>query len=48
MLVKRDTVLTIDADSKEKAKAFAGQQVNIDGTIEGTVVKISSIQKAAD
>jgi hypothetical protein len=39
-------VLTFDADSKEKAKAFAGQNVKIDGSVDGSVVKVNSIQKA--
>jgi hypothetical protein len=38
--------MKFDADSKEKAKAFAGQSVKIDGTMDGDVVKITSIDKA--
>lgn len=46
VLVKDGNVMTFDGDSKDKAKAFAGQNVTIDGSMEGTVVKISSIEKA--
>jgi hypothetical protein len=35
-----------DADSKNKAKGFAGQNVTIDGSMEGDTVKINSIDKA--
>ncbi len=46
VLVKDGKVLTFDADSKEKAKAFAGQNVKVDGTVEGSVIKAESISKA--
>ncbi len=46
VLVRDGKVLAFDADSKEKAKAFAGETVSIDGSIDGGVVKISSINKA--
>ena len=46
VLVSEGKVMKFDADSKEKAKAFAGQSVKIDGTMDGVVVKISSIDKA--
>ena len=46
VLVSEGKVMKFDADSKEKAKAFAGQNVKIDGTMDGDVVKISSIDKA--
>jgi hypothetical protein len=46
VLVSEGKVMKFDADSKEKAKAFAGQNVKIDGTMDEGVVKISSIDKA--
>ncbi len=46
VLVSNGKVMKFDADSKEKARAFAGDNVKIDGTVEGDVVKISSIDKA--
>jgi len=46
VLVSEGKVMKFDADSKEKAKAFAGQNVKIDGTMDGDIVKISSIDKA--
>lgn len=46
VLVKDGKVWKFDADSKEKAKAFAGQEVKIDGTLDGDTVKITSIDKA--
>jgi len=39
-------VLKFDADSATKAKAYAGQQVKIDGSLDGETVKITSIDKA--
>ena len=46
VLVSDGKVMKLDGESKEKAKAFAGQEVKIDGTMEGDTVKISSIEKA--
>jgi hypothetical protein len=46
VLVSEGKVMKFDADSKEKAKAFAGQSVKIDGTMDGDLVKITSIDKA--
>jgi len=46
VLVSEGKVIKFDADSKEKAKAFAGQNVKIDGTMDGDVVKVNSIDKA--
>lgn len=46
VLVKDGKVLTFDAESKEKAKAFAGQSVKISGSIEGSVIKADSITKS--
>ena len=45
VLVRDGKVLQFDADSKEKAKAFAGQKVKIDGDLSGDTVKISDISK---
>jgi hypothetical protein len=46
VLVSNGKVMSFDADSKDKAKAFAGQNVKIDGTMEGDTVKVNSIDKA--
>ncbi len=46
VLVSDGKVMKFDTDSKEKAKAFAGQSVKIDGTMDGDLVKITSIDKA--
>ncbi|HEX4751109.1 MAG TPA: hypothetical protein VH302_16325 [Bryobacteraceae bacterium] len=46
VLVSDGKVMKFDADSKDKAKAFAGQNVKIDGSMEGDTVKINSIDKA--
>jgi hypothetical protein len=46
VLVSNGKVMKFDEDSKEKAKALAGENVKIDGTVDGDVVKISSIDKA--
>jgi hypothetical protein len=46
VLVKDGKVMKFDDASKEKAKAYAGENVKIDGTMNGDVVTISSIQKA--
>ena len=46
VLVSEGKVMKFDSDSKEKAKAYAGQNVKIDGTMDGDVVKITSIDKA--
>jgi hypothetical protein len=46
VLVSEGKVMKFDADSKEKAKAFAGQSVKIDGTMDGGLIKINSIDKA--
>ena len=46
VLVSEGKVMKFDADSKEKAKAFAGQNVKIDGTLDGDTVKVTSIDKA--
>lgn len=46
VLVSNGKVMKFDADSKAKAKAYAGENVKIDGTIDGDVVKVNSIDKA--
>ena len=46
VLVSEGKVIKFDAESKDKAKAFAGQNVKIDGTLDGDVLKITSIDKA--
>lgn len=46
VLVSNGKVMKFDADSKDKAKAFAGENVKIEGTMDGDVVKINSIDKA--
>jgi hypothetical protein len=46
VFVYQGKVLKFDADSATKAKAFAGQEVKIDGTLDGDTVKISSIDKS--
>ncbi len=46
VLVSNGKVMKFDADSKEKARAFAGDNVKIDGSVDGDVVKINSIDKA--
>jgi hypothetical protein len=46
VLVNNGKVMKFDADSKEKAKAYAGENVKIDGTMDGDVIKINSIDKS--
>jgi hypothetical protein len=46
VLVENGKVIKLDADSKDKAKSFAGQTVKIDGTMDGEMLKINSIDKA--
>lgn len=46
VLVKDGKVMTFDAASKDKAKAFGGQDVKIDGSMNGDVITINSIDKA--
>ncbi len=46
VLVSDGKVMKFDADSKAKAVAFAGENVKIDGTVDGDVIKITSIDKA--
>ncbi|SRR5579875_1713916 len=46
VLVSNGKVLKFDSSSKDKAKAYAGENVRIDGTVDGDTVKINSIDKA--
>ena len=46
VLVSEGKVMKFDADSKDKAKSFAGDEVTIDGTMDGDMIKINSIDKA--
>ena len=48
VLVSNGKVMKFDADSKDKASAMAGKNVTIDGTVDGDVVKISSIEEAKE
>lgn len=46
VLVSNGKVMKFDSDSAEKAKAYAGDNVKIDGTMDGDMIKINSISKA--
>ncbi len=46
VLVVNGKVMQFDSSSKDKAKAYAGDNVKIDGTMSGDVVTINSIDKA--
>jgi hypothetical protein len=46
VLVSDGKVIKFDDESAAKAKAFAAQNVKIDGTLAGGVLKITSIDKA--
>ncbi len=46
VLVSSGKVVKFDDGSKDKAKAFAGQNVTIDGTMDGDLLKVSSISEA--
>jgi hypothetical protein len=46
VLVSNGKVMKFDDSSKDKAKAFAGQSVKIDGSMNGDVVTVNSIDKA--
>lgn len=46
VLVSNGKVMKFDTDSQEKAKAFAGDNVKIDGSVEGDTIKINAIEKA--
>jgi hypothetical protein len=46
VLVVNGKVMKFDDASKDKAKAFAGDNVKIDGSMSGDVVTVNSINKA--
>lgn len=46
VLVANGKVMQFDSDSKAKAKAYAGDNVKIDGTTNNGVVTINTIDKA--
>ncbi|MBV8833027.1 MAG: hypothetical protein JO108_27835 [Acidobacteriaceae bacterium] len=46
VLVQNGKVIKFDADSKDKAKTFVGQMVKIDGSMDGEMLKINSIDQA--
>ncbi|MGA8026382.1 MAG: hypothetical protein WB992_04500 [Bryobacteraceae bacterium] len=46
VLVKDGKVIAFDADSKDKARGYAGKEVKIDGSMEGDVIKVNSIEEA--
>jgi hypothetical protein len=46
VLVSNGKVIKIDAGSKDKAVAFAGDNVTINGTVDGDTLKIDTIEKA--
>jgi hypothetical protein len=46
VLVSDGKVIKFDDASADKAKAFAAENVKIDGSMEGGVLKITSINKA--
>ncbi len=46
VLVVDGKIVKLDEQSKDKAKAFAGKNVTVDGSMEGDALKISSITPA--
>jgi hypothetical protein len=46
VLVSNGKVIKIDAGSKDKAVAFAGENVTVNGTMDGDALKIDTIEKA--
>jgi len=46
VLVSNGKVYKFDAASRDKALAHAGENVNVDGTVSGDTVTVSSIDKA--
>jgi hypothetical protein len=46
VLVKDGKVIKFDSASKEKAAAFAGKNVSIDGTMDGDVLKVNNIDES--
>ncbi len=47
VLVSDGKVMKFDDESKDKAKAYAGKNVTIDGSMDGDAVKINSISEAS-
>src|SRR3954454_16983498 len=45
VLVSSGKAMKFDADSKAKALAHIGEEVKVDGTVDGDVIKVSSIDK---
>jgi hypothetical protein len=48
VVVSEGKVYKVDAASKDKVVAHAGENVKIDGTLSGDTVTVSSIEKAGD
>jgi hypothetical protein len=46
VLVSNGKVIKIDAGSKDKAVAFAGENVTVNGSMDGDTLKIDTIEKA--
>ncbi len=46
VLVSNGKVIKFDADSKAQAVAHVGQEVKVDGTMDGDMLKINSIEEA--
>lgn len=46
VLVSNGKVMKFDADSREKARPYAGENVKIDGSTKDDVITINSIDKA--
>ena len=45
VLVSGGKVMKFDAESKEKASAHMGEEVKVDGTVQGDVITASAIDK---
>lgn len=45
VFVKDGKVMTFDAESKAKASSHIGEEVKIDGQVDGDVIKLASIDK---
>ena len=48
VLVTDGKVMKIDAASKDKAVAMAGEKVKVEGTVEGDTVKVDSMEKVSE
>ncbi|MBV9157537.1 MAG: hypothetical protein JO097_14835 [Acidobacteriaceae bacterium] len=48
VLVSNGKVMKFDADSKDKAAALAGKNVTVDGTVDGDVIKVNTIEEAKE